>query len=115
MTKTATAARLLRGAWLWVLAAGALAGAVACWPATRTRLPGCGKDTDCKGTRICVQGQCVDPPPRGAVVATVTDGGTVMVADSDAAPQQTAPPVVTAGEVLSASAANPRQHCPRYG
>jgi hypothetical protein len=26
---------------------------------------GCGKDTDCKGSRICVKGQCTDPmnPP----------------------------------------------------
>jgi outer membrane protein assembly factor BamB len=29
-------------------------------------LRGCGKDTDCKGTRICVKTQCVDPPVRGA-------------------------------------------------
>jgi hypothetical protein len=27
-------------------------------------LTGCGKDTDCKGDRICVKGECVDPPPR---------------------------------------------------
>ena len=25
---------------------------------------GCGKDTDCKGDRICVSGACTDPPPR---------------------------------------------------
>lgn len=24
--------------------------------------PGCGKDTDCKGDRLCVNGACVDPP-----------------------------------------------------
>ncbi len=24
-------------------------------------MPGCGRDTDCKGTRICDQGHCVDP------------------------------------------------------
>jgi len=29
-------------------------------------LTGCGKDTDCKGDRICVKGECVDPPPRAA-------------------------------------------------
>src|SRR4051812_28278036 len=23
---------------------------------------GCGKDTDCKGSRICVDGTCIDPP-----------------------------------------------------
>jgi hypothetical protein len=27
-------------------------------------LTGCGKDTDCKGDRICVKGACQDPPPR---------------------------------------------------
>jgi hypothetical protein len=27
-------------------------------------LTGCGKDTDCKGDRICVNGACQDPPPR---------------------------------------------------
>ena len=32
-------------------------------PAT-PRLTGCGKDTDCKGDRICVNGACQDPPPR---------------------------------------------------
>lgn len=25
---------------------------------------GCGKDTDCKGDRICVKGECVDPPAK---------------------------------------------------
>ncbi len=25
---------------------------------------GCRKDVDCKGDRICVKGECVDPPPR---------------------------------------------------
>lgn len=27
-------------------------------------LTGCGKDTDCKGARICVKGECVDPPEK---------------------------------------------------
>ncbi len=27
-------------------------------------LTGCGKDTDCKGDRICVNGACQDPPAR---------------------------------------------------
>ena len=26
--------------------------------------PGCSKDTDCKGDRVCVQGQCADPPSK---------------------------------------------------
>ena len=25
---------------------------------------GCAKDTDCKGDRLCVKGECVDPPAR---------------------------------------------------
>jgi hypothetical protein len=25
---------------------------------------GCGKDTDCKGDRVCVNGACQDPPAR---------------------------------------------------
>ena len=32
-------------------------------PAT-PRLTGCGKDTDCKGDRICVNGACQGPPSR---------------------------------------------------
>lgn len=27
------------------------------------RLPGCSKDTDCKGERVCEQGTCVEPKP----------------------------------------------------
>lgn len=30
-------------------------------PAPPAAAPGCGKDTDCKGTRICVGGACVEP------------------------------------------------------
>jgi hypothetical protein len=36
---------------------------VGCPPAS-VLPPGCGKDTDCKGVRICVQHACVDPPQR---------------------------------------------------
>ena len=36
---------------------------VAAPPATPC-LTGCGKDTDCKGDRICVKGACQDPPSR---------------------------------------------------
>ncbi len=32
-------------------------------------MPGCGKDTDCKGPRVCVAGACVDPSPPSAAVA----------------------------------------------
>ncbi len=34
-------------------------------PTQAPALPGCGKDTDCKGDRICESGKCVDPPARG--------------------------------------------------
>jgi hypothetical protein len=34
--------------------------------ATAPCLTGCGKDTDCKGERICVKGDCVDPPAKGS-------------------------------------------------
>jgi hypothetical protein len=33
--------------------------------ATAPAAAGCAKDTDCKGDRICVKRECVDPPPRG--------------------------------------------------
>lgn len=33
-------------------------------PATPAQMPGCGKDTDCKGDRICVSGACVEPPAK---------------------------------------------------
>jgi len=36
---------------------------VSATPATPC-LTGCGKDTDCKGDRICVNGACQDPPTR---------------------------------------------------
>jgi hypothetical protein len=37
-----------------------LPGAAGC-----ARLGGCGKDSDCKGERTCVQGECVSPTPIG--------------------------------------------------
>jgi hypothetical protein len=43
-------------------AATALGGAAPPRPtATQLATPGCSKDTDCKGDRVCVQGQCADP------------------------------------------------------
>jgi hypothetical protein len=33
--------------------------------------PGCARDTDCKGERICVSGACVDPPRGGGVLPAV--------------------------------------------
>ncbi len=32
---------------------------------------GCGKDTDCKGDRVCETGRCVSPPSPAAIVADV--------------------------------------------
>ncbi len=52
--------------WLWC-AGGACVVAVGLWlPSLATGRPkpaGCGRDVDCKGNRICVRGECVDPPP----------------------------------------------------
>jgi hypothetical protein len=42
-------------------AGGPLAPSSASSPTTPTSGAGCSKDTDCKGDRICVQGQCADP------------------------------------------------------
>ncbi len=41
---------------------------IACAPA-RLLKPGCGKDTDCKGPRICVAGICVEAPHASPPVA----------------------------------------------
>jgi outer membrane protein assembly factor BamB len=78
---------------------GLIAGSVlACWPKVHpTALPGCGKDTDCKGTRICVRGACVDPrlapsdddggqPPLAATAGL--DASSPATA-TDAAPRET--------------------------
>lgn len=54
-------------------------------PATHPPSAGCGKDTDCKGDRICVEGDCVAPPespqaetrePTPVVEATAGQGVT---------------------------------------
>src|SRR5205823_2529808 len=65
----------------------ALALLTACPPARL--LPGCGKDTDCKGVRICVRTQCVDPSPRKAQsndagAPAIVDGGTDLGPINDA-------------------------------
>ena len=33
-------------------------------PAAASGFAGCGKDTDCKGDRICERGTCVNPPSK---------------------------------------------------
>jgi outer membrane protein assembly factor BamB len=58
-----------------------LIGGVLGCPPPATLPSGCGKDTDCKGTRICIAHACVDAPPRskpaadGGVDGGVGDGG----------------------------------------
>src|SRR5262245_25259951 len=48
----------------------------ACPPAVVLPPTGCGKDTDCKGTRICVQHACVDvPQPTPSPSPPPPDGG----------------------------------------
>ena len=57
-----------------------MSAALGCPPAA-TLPAGCGKDTDCKGARICVAHACVDPPPKSAAAAppdpapAAVDGG----------------------------------------
>lgn len=50
----------LAGATLAILV---VAAALTACPPASTLPSGCGKDTDCKGVRICVAHACVDPPP----------------------------------------------------
>jgi outer membrane protein assembly factor BamB len=47
---------------------------------------GCGKDTDCKGTRVCIQHQCTDPPPRNADPAPVPTPPTASTPDPASSP-----------------------------
>ena len=47
------------GRILGVWAFGVLCGC----PATHPPSAGCGKDTDCKGDRVCVEGSCLAPEP----------------------------------------------------
>ena len=97
-----------------VAAAGFLVAAlvgVACIapvrPPTEAAAPGCGKDVDCKGARICVQGRCVEPQRSSSV-----DASTVAVAD--AAVQQgvafPALPPAGIGDAGMPAAASPMFH-----
>ena len=71
--------------------------------------PGCGKDVDCKGARICIGGHCTEP---AHATAAATDGGAPLAAAQQpiAAPQHDAGTVfpalgtVAAGAPLGASA-----------
>jgi outer membrane protein assembly factor BamB len=75
-----------------LVAAAALAATLAGCPPPGT-LPGCGKDTDCKGLRICVRSACVDPAPRAihdASAPQILDGGADLGAVNDAGAQNDA-------------------------
>ncbi len=67
--------------------------ACACPPAA-TLPRGCGKDTDCKGARVCIASACVEPAPKPVAVdaarakpeekklpAPTTDGGVAVAPD----------------------------------
>jgi outer membrane protein assembly factor BamB len=56
---------LVLGAWL----CGAQSG---CWPRP-TPLTGCAKDVDCKGSRVCERGACVDPVGARTAASLVGD------------------------------------------
>jgi hypothetical protein len=56
-------------AYRWVSSRSAVAMAVLAFVATSRPAyaqGGCSKDTDCKGTRVCEDGRCVEPPQPGA-------------------------------------------------
>lgn len=64
-------------------------------------LPGCGRDTDCKGARVCEHGQCVDPRPPAAPTSSGDggrgpDGGSAE-GDGGAAPPPPLPAITLRG------------------
>jgi len=80
----------------------ALAG---CSSSSHSSQEGCAKDTDCKGSRVCQNGVCVDPPatpePTGATVASqgaTTTAATPRPTTAPVAPQATGPRLLAAGE-----------------
>jgi outer membrane protein assembly factor BamB len=90
------------GAHLFALGAAPVAGALlvlaACPPPAM--LPsGCGKDTDCKGTRICLQHACVEAPR-----AALADGGAADLKPGDAAQPRDAAEAPRAAAPLGPSA-----------
>ena len=60
------------------LAFVALVSPVSCAPAQVVR-PGCGKDTDCKGPRVCMAGTCIEAPTRTSPVAAEPAAAEVAV------------------------------------
>lgn len=51
------------------------------WLLTSLAIAGCEKDTDCKGDRICVEAECVDPPTPTAMPANPMLHGAPRLAD----------------------------------
>lgn len=74
--------------------------ALAACPPAATLPTGCGKDTDCKGARICVRNACVDAPSKPAAPV---DGGVADASPPDLSP---APPPPDGG-VAETPAAGP--------
>lgn len=90
-----------------------LAAASSCAPARLMR-PGCGKDTDCKGSRICVAGACAEPvaksTPTTAMPASAPAPGPVDTPPPNT-PELLPPlPVVRAGSQFHGDA----RHTGRY-
>ena len=82
----------------------ALPATTSCTPAQTVR-PGCGKDTDCKGRRVCVGSICVEPAARAIVTApTVVE---------EAAPRTEVPAAPSATRAGSQFHGDPR-HTGRY-
>ena len=58
---------------------------------------GCVTDADCKGTRICVARQCMDPPDVGPLDAGPVDAGPIDAGPIDAGPIDAGP--IDAGSI----------------
>jgi outer membrane protein assembly factor BamB len=86
----------------------AVLGAVSCAPRQSLR-PGCGKDTDCKGARVCVAGACVDAPH-----ATPSETPSAVTPETPSAPvtppPQPQPSIARAGSQFHGDA----HHTGRY-
>src|SRR6185503_4411151 len=76
-------------ALLFTLPLLAMVALIAACPPAGTLPRGCGKDTDCKGTRICVAHACVDAPaPRDLAAPAPKDGGVDASAQVDEPPPE---------------------------
>ncbi len=73
---------------------------------------GCGADADCKGSRVCEAGRCVEARPAGASPsAAAPSPGSAPALDASAAPSTTAAPSAPLAAAPSASAAPPCADC----